>query len=128
MLEFGSKNSRELSAITLEKLKIVLPVLSMAANRFREEERNRIEAVIQKECTTIHSSVKWKFVESAKEYILKQDLGQKPVFTDLSFEEVFPLYGQLDIKGSSTKRNEAVLLDLSLQLNHVAKIINTALW
>jgi hypothetical protein len=38
------------------------------------------------------------------------------IFKEISFKNVFPLYGQIDIKGSSVKRNETVKKDLVEQL------------
>ena len=41
----------------------------------------------------------------------------------LFFNDVYPLFGQIDIKGSSTARNDATQQDLVLQLQHVEQII-----
>jgi len=126
-LELGSKNKHELNAASLNKLDDVLPVLSMAASRFKAEYTNQIEAVIQQECTTIHPSVKWRFEQEAKNYLAKQGEGERTTFNDISFKEVYPLYGQLDLKGSSEKRNEAVKDDLLTQMDAVKKVLTQAL-
>jgi len=122
-LEIASPRKYELNRSSLTKLVDVTPVLSMAVGRFKEEAKNRIEAVIQEECTTIHPAVKWKFEEEAKKYIYKKDSGEMPQFEDIAFKDVYPLYGQMDIRNSSSKRNEAVVMDMIKQLKDVRSIL-----
>ena len=126
-LELASERKRELNSLVMERLNLVLPILSMAAGRFTEEGRNRIEAVIQAKCTSIHPSVKWKFERSAREYIEAQEIGAKVEFSDLIFPKVHPLYGQMDIKGSSVLRNKAVMQDFTTQLKAVKSVFRKAL-
>ena len=126
LIEFGSKRKYELSSLSISKLADLLPIMSMAANRFEEETKNKIEAIIQEECTTIHSSVKWRFEEEACSYLEKLESNEKPNFKDIIFKDVYPLYGQTDIKSSSTKRNEAVIIDLTTQLNEVKHVLESA--
>ena len=47
---------------------------------------------------------------------------ENPVsFREVVFEDVYPLYGQIDIKGSSDARNHAIQKDLVLQLRGISK-------
>lgn len=125
-MELGSKKKYELNKGSLAMLDQILPILSMAKKRFQTESQNLVEAVIQQECTTIHSSVKWRFEEEAMKFIKTQEEGEEAMFTDIVFDHLYPLYGQLDIKGSSERRNKAVSKDLIKQLNAVSKVIKTA--
>ncbi|WP_462252370.1 GAF domain-containing protein [Ekhidna sp.] len=125
-MELGSKNKYELNRGSLDMLGQIVPILSMAKKRFQTESQNLVEAVIQQECTTIHSSVKWRFEEEAMKFINKQEEGEEAMFTDIVFDHLYPLYGQLDIKGSSERRNRAVSKDLIKQLNGVTKVLKTA--
>lgn len=125
-MELGAANNYELHEGTLAQLSQVLPILSMAKKRFHTEAQNLIEAIIQQECTTIHPSVKWKFEEEAKKFMDKQMAGEQPVFKDIVFDQLYPLYGQLDIKGSSERRNKAVSVDLIKQLKGVLKVFKAA--
>lgn len=126
-LELGSKRKRELNSVVMERLNLALPILSMAAGRFTEEGRNRIEAIIQEECTSIHPSVKWKFERAARAYMEAQEEGERAEFSDITFPKVYPLYGQMDIKGSSVLRNKAVMEDFTIQLKAVKNIFRKAL-
>lgn len=125
-IEVGSTKKYELHKGTINILDQVLPIISMAKKRFQTEGQNLVEAVIQQECTTIHSSVKWRFEEEACKFIEQQQLGEQPEFKDIVFNQLYPLYGQLDIKGSSERRNKAVSKDLMKQLKSVDEILKVA--
>lgn len=126
-MELASDRAYELNSISLIKLDQILPILALATKRFITEGQNHIEAVIQQECTSVHHSVKWRFEQEARQFVINTDKGEHAVFKDIIFREVYPLYGQLDIKNSSSMRNEAVKKDLMKQLNGVGKILTTAL-
>ncbi|GAB5525482.1 MAG: hypothetical protein Roseis2KO_33540 [Roseivirga sp.] len=126
-MELAARKRYELHKGSLKPLNTVMPILAMAHKRFITEAQNLIEAVIQQECTTIHSSVKWRFEEEAAKFIEQQARGEQPDFTDIAFDNLYPLYGQMDIKGSSERRNKAVSADLIKQLNSVNKVLRIAL-
>ena len=125
-LELGARERYALNNGTLSSLSLITPILAMAHKRFKEEAQNRIEAIIQQECTTIHQSVKWRFEEEAEKFMKMQFQNEQPVFKDIVFNNLYPLYGQMDIKGSSMKRNEAVSSDLIKQINGVTKVLKYA--
>ncbi|MGK7397292.1 MAG: GAF domain-containing protein [Candidatus Cyclobacteriaceae bacterium M3_2C_046] len=125
-MELGAKEAYTLHKGIVFLLSNVLPILAMAHKRFLNETQNLIEAIIQQECTTIHSSVKWRFEEEARQFMSQKMKGEQPVFKDIVFNNLFPLYGQVDVKGSSQRRNKAVMADLSRQLEEVIKLLNVA--
>lgn len=122
-VELALTGKYELSRASLNKLRDIIPILSMAISHFKAEEINELEAVIQREFTQIHDSVKWRFEEEAEKYIRSVQNNKKPLMQDLDFPNVYPLYGQLDIKKSSVTRNEAIQKDIANQLNAVQDII-----
>ncbi len=125
-IEIGAKKAYDLHNGSIGVLEKILPIIAMAQKRFQIEAQNLVEAIIQQECTTIHSSVKWRFEEEANRFMYKQINGEQPVFKDIIFNNLYPLYGQLDIKGSSSKRNKAVSIDLNKQLKEVKKVLTAA--
>lgn len=125
-IELASDTKHELNTISLTRIEKVLPVLGMSVKRFKTESQNQIEAIIQQECTTIHSSVKWRFEAEAKSFLSNRFENKEAVFDDIVFKDVYPLYGQIDIKNSSTKRNEAVKKDLKKQVSEVKDILKAA--
>ncbi len=126
ILEIVSDVPQLLNSVNAQKLADVMPFIVSAVERSKNEEENLIDAIIQKECTSIHPSVHWRFEDEAKKYILNQSLGQEPVFNSITFDNIYPLYGQIDIKGSSDARNKATINDLNLQLQKLKNIFELA--
>ncbi|WMI66186.1 GAF domain-containing protein [Aestuariibaculum sp. YM273] len=128
ILEIVSKTPKILNSVNANKLVDVMPFILSAVKRSKREYENLIEAVIQQECTSIHSSVSWKFENAARQFLKdKQDVGSNAIFSKISFENVYPLFGQIDVKGSSEVRNLATKRDLELQLTLVNRIIHDVL-
>jgi len=126
VLELVSPRKNELNSINAIKLDDILPYIVTAVKRNKTESENRIKAVIQSECTSIHPSVLWMFEKEAKRYIKEIDVDGLASFKDIAFKDVYPLYGQIDIIGSSEVRNSAILYDLTQQLELIEKIIEEA--
>ncbi|MBT8183856.1 MAG: GAF domain-containing protein [Eudoraea sp.] len=126
VLEVVSTKKGELNAVNALKLDDIMPFIVSAVVRSKIEEENLIDAIIQNECTSVHSSVYWRFQQEAKQFI-KDDLqGLQPSFNEIVFEDVYPLYGQIDIKESSQARNTAIQRDLIIQLSNINKVIKVA--
>lgn len=91
------------------------------------EIENEIEAVIQREYTSIHKSVYWKFREEVKKRVdpfnpHKTD-NETAAFEDIIFKDVYALYGETDIKGSSEKKNQAIVQDLNQQIAQIISLL-----
>lgn len=117
-VELVSARARELNSINANKLSYILPFLTDTIDRFYSELQNEVDAIIQNEYTAIHHSVYWKFREEALKHInsrAERDFAYK----EIVFREVYPLYGQIDIKGSSTARNESIEQDLIKQIERL---------
>ena len=127
ILEIVSEKPQVLNSINANKLVDVMPFIVSAVERSKNDEENLIEAIIQKECTSIHPSVHWRFEQEARNFIKDDFNGKDPSFNKIAFENIYPLYGQIDIKGSSQARNWATQQDLSIQLKAIKSIIEEAL-
>ena len=127
ILEIVSEQPKVLNSINANKLVDVMPFIVSAVERSKSEEENLIEAIIQQECTSIHPSVNWRFEKEARNFIKDQLNGVEPNFNKIAFENIYPLYGQIDIKGSSEARNSATQKDLKIQLESIKSIIENAL-
>jgi hypothetical protein len=123
ILEIISPKPQQLNSINANKLEDILPFLADSVRRSKELKENEMELLIQDECTSIHRSVHWKFKREAARVMKTQIKGGETSFKEIVFENVYPLFGQIDIKGSSVARNEATKDDLILQMKHVKKII-----
>ncbi len=127
VLELVSPRKNELNSINAIKLDDILPYIVTAVKRNKTESENRIKAVIQNECTSIHPSVLWIFEKEAKRFIKEIDGDGLTSFKDIAFKDVYPLYGQIDIVGSSDAQNSAILYDLTQQLELIENIIDEAI-
>ena len=123
ILELASAMPRVLNSVNTNKLDLVLPFLVDTIDRHNIELENQIEAVIQKEYTAIHSSVYWKFTKEAEKYLQTFDSTKDYVFKEITFKEVYPLFGEMDIRGSSEHRNSSVKEDLRNQLAQLSTIL-----
>ncbi|EAQ49540.1 GAF domain-containing protein [Leeuwenhoekiella blandensis] len=127
VLELVSTKKNALHSLNATKLDDVMPYIVSTVERKKFELENRIKAVIQSECTSIHPSVLWIFEEEAKRFIANQNQGKFAAFKDIAFEDVYPLYGQIDIVGSSDERNKAIQQDILIQLKMVHTILELAI-
>ncbi|AFL82386.1 hypothetical protein Aeqsu_2945 [Aequorivita sublithincola DSM 14238] len=123
VLELVSPNANDLNTINANKLRDIMPFMIDSVIRSKENLENELELVIQEECTAIHTSVHWKFRKEAKRYLSSISQGNPTIFREVVFKDVYPLYGQTDIKGSSAARNEATKKDLLLQLNYIENLL-----
>lgn len=122
VIELVSESPRELNSVNAVKLELVLPYLTDTIDRYNTDMQHQVEAIIQREYTTIHPSVYWKFKKESQNYFQNSSPGQDYIFKEIIFKNVFPLYGQIDIQGSSEHRNETVKKDLKNQLTTILEI------
>ncbi|MDI1255359.1 MAG: GAF domain-containing protein [Flavobacterium sp.] len=122
IIEVVSSKKRLLNTVNSHKLDIVLPYITDTIDRYYIDIQNQIDALIQKEYTTIHPSVYWKFRDEASQYI--NDTSGFSLH-EIVFKNVYPLYGQIDIKGSSVMRNNTTQEDIRLQVHLLISIFKT---
>jgi len=126
VLELVSKKKNALNSVNANKLAEIMPFIVSGVLRTMTEEANRMDAIIQNECTSVHPSVYWKFREEAKRFIVDDLENKSPSFKEIVFKDVYPLYGQIDIKNSSVARNIAIQRDLMIQLSEVNEVLSEA--
>ncbi len=120
IIELVSPRKKALNSINCHQLEVVLPYISESINRFYADVINQIGALIQREYTTIHPSVYWKFRDEA--YLHLNDADGSGLH-EIVFEDVYPLYGQIDIKGSSEMRNRTTGEDIAVQVDLLLEIL-----
>jgi hypothetical protein len=126
LLEIASSGAYDLNSININKLKDIIPVFEAAVKRTSEEHQNILEATIQEHYTSIHNSVKWRFYDAAEKYHEAHQTNENVKLDEIVFNDVYPLYGQSDIKGSSQARNNAIQEDLSTQLSLAITVLKDA--
>jgi hypothetical protein len=127
ILELGTPYVGKLNPVSAGKAEDVLPMFSTAIKRVLVEMETDIRAIIQEEFTAIHPTVEWKFIEASAGLMQKRLQGQKAIAEDIVFEEVYPLYGMADVRGSSSERNLAIQQDLIDNLELADKVVSDIL-
>ncbi|HVW60789.1 MAG TPA: hypothetical protein VHC48_12155 [Puia sp.] len=116
VLEVSSRKEGVLDQSLLYKLDIVLPLLAQLLQKNIDEFEASLKNVIKENFTSIQPAVEWKFNEAAWHYIKEQQWGeQRPTIETIYFENVYPLYGAIDIRNSTVERNNALRKDLETQ-------------
>jgi hypothetical protein len=126
LLEIASPRAYDLNTVNINKLKDIIPVFEAAVKRSSEEHQNVLEATIQEHYTSIHNAVKWRFYDAAEKYHIESQTNENAKLDEIVFKDVFPLFGQSDIKGSSEARNEAIKEDLTTQLTLAITVLEDA--
>ncbi|MDF1701843.1 MAG: GAF domain-containing protein, partial [Planctomycetota bacterium] len=117
LLELGSRRAEAITPAVSHKFQDLLTPLTVAARREMDETTSAVERAIKAHCTAIHPSVAWRFEEAAFRYTLAMAESGSAVFEPIVFDNVHPLYGAMDIRGSSSARNTAIESDLLEQID-----------
>ncbi|MGF6844786.1 GAF domain-containing protein [Chitinophaga sp. W3I9] len=124
VLELASSTPNRLSADPLWKLQNTYPLLVLMLNRSMNILENRLNEVIKDQFTALQPSVEWKFVDAAWSYLLTPEEERKDI-ESISFDEVYPLYGAVDIRNSSVQQGTAIREDLQEQLELIRDTLET---
>ncbi|MBC7904411.1 MAG: hypothetical protein H7Y27_13385 [Gemmatimonadaceae bacterium] len=104
----------------------VCNLLQLALKKSTEQSNNEINKIIKEQFTAVQSSVEWRFVQAATNFLARHNKGEEVKMEPIVFEQVFPLYGAIDIRNSSGERNNAIQQDLVEQLKTVREIVTSA--
>ena len=127
IFELGSQKINELNAITAKRLEQIIPLFTTALMRSVDELETKVEAIVQQQFTAIHPTVSWRFFDAAENLLKRNQSDSKAIIEDIAFPDVYPLYGQSDIKDSSVERNNAIRADMIEQLTLAQTILNAAI-
>lgn len=123
-MELASKEPYRFNRHILVKLREIISLFTVGSNRWVQEMDNNINFFIQKQFTYIHPSVEWKFQEVSQKFLFAaREQGKTPSLDPIVFKNVYPLYGQADIVGSSKIRNRSIEADMLDNLQRVQKVM-----
>ncbi|WP_321370320.1 hypothetical protein [uncultured Draconibacterium sp.] len=126
LLEFACTKPNSISMVQIKRLHDVFPTFALALKRSKEEWNDKIRAVIQDQFTAIHPTVEWRFREAVGHFLAENKNGGKSTVESIVFNDVVPIYGASDVRGSSMERNMAIRADLTEQLKHAREILDYA--
>lgn len=125
-IEIISNHKYALHSVNSTKLDDVIPLINDTIERVQSDIKNNLEAIIQREYTAIHPSVYWKFLKEARSYFYENSDVPDYLFKEVEFQNVFPLYGETDIKGSTFLRNKVTFEDVKMQLEELIGLFRYA--
>ncbi|MEO6722287.1 MAG: hypothetical protein ABIN67_18105 [Ferruginibacter sp.] len=104
----------------------LLPYVSQLLQHSVDKVNFKIEAIIKDKFTNLQPAVQWKFNEVAWHYFRNNIVENKRIpIEEITFSEVYPLYGAIDIQNSTIERNKALRKDLLVQLSFLREIFKT---
>ncbi|MBE7176275.1 MAG: hypothetical protein INR69_07735 [Mucilaginibacter polytrichastri] len=109
--------SRNLATRLEPALNLIADLLEFMISRFQE----KVRTVIKERFTPLQPSVEWKFNEAAWQFVRSKSTDENRL-PNVVFEDVFPLYGAVDIKNSSVERNKAAQSDMIRQLEQTVEL------
>jgi hypothetical protein len=131
ILEAYSDRAGVLQETNLTQLENVLPLLAQLLQKSILDFNAYMDHTIKDVFTPLQPSVEWKFREAVWEYRKDHFFGtRRPAIPAVSFEDIYPLYGAIDIRNSTVERNKALRTDLIFQVKlllHTLDEIDTQL-
>lgn len=125
LLELTSSIPNQFNQEVLARIEPAMPLLSLALLKNRDTFNHRIEKLIKEKFTALQPAVEWKFAEVAWQYMHSHhNGGPASIPGNVVFEQVYPLYGAIDIRNSSIERSHAIQKDLKEHLNLVESTLN----
>jgi hypothetical protein len=118
-LEILASKDLQIGSNLLLNVGYVQEMLQFAINSYRYQVRSRVDETVKKHFTAVQSSVGWKFNKASVHFLAKKIEGSTAEMEPIIFEDVYPLYGILDIKNSSQERKRAIQQDLLQQLHYL---------
>ncbi|GAC1375417.1 MAG: hypothetical protein NVSMB30_19450 [Hymenobacter sp.] len=127
LLELGTPAVGGLDQFDMDKVAQFVPLFAVAVKRNAEDLQTRVQAIIREKFTAIHPTMEWRFTDAARNLLAQFDAGNRAAEMEpIVFEDVYPLHGSCDIRGSSTARNEAIQGDLIEHLTLANKVLKKA--
>ncbi|MBK5271100.1 MAG: hypothetical protein JJE22_08815, partial [Bacteroidia bacterium] len=126
ILEIMSETPGSLRHTHINKIEAAIPLFTLGLEKSLESLDTQIDKVIKEQFTAVQPAVEWKFTEVALNYIVNKQHNEDVKIERIAFNEVYPLYGAIDIRNSSTERSHAIQLDMVEQLELASKVVKKA--
>ena len=125
LLELASPVPNLLNLEVMARLEPAMPLISLALLKNRDTFNNRIEKLIKEKFTALQPSVEWKFAKVAWEYMHSDNENGSAVITqNVVFDNVYPLYGAVDIRNSSMERSVTIQKDMKAHLDLINEVLD----
>lgn len=126
LLELASTEGGTFKFTHLTQLQPAIQLFALALEKHAENLELQIDKIIKDHFTAIQPAVEWKFTEAAFNYLQSQHAQEGARMAAIAFENVYPLYGAIDVRNSSLERNNAIREDMVEQLTQAAAVLDKA--
>ncbi len=126
LLEVLSLKSGQLQLPHLTSIQPAIPLFALALEKNEESLELQIDKTIKEHFTAIQPAVEWKFTEAAFHYLQHRQQSELAKMPNIGFDDVYPLYAAIDIRNSSSERNQSIQLDLLEQLEMAKNVLDKA--
>ncbi len=126
LLEITSKEAGLLKPEHISRIETVIPLFTLGMEKSLERLNSTVDGIIKKKFTSVQPAVEWRFTEAAVNHIVHLQRKEDKKIERIVFPEVFPLYGALDIRNSSTERSNAIQRDVLDQLDMAKQVVRKA--
>jgi len=109
---------------TLALLEPAIAPIAQLLQIYIDEFNLELENIIKEKFTSIQPSVQWKFNEVAWHHLHDKKKHLPVRNEDISFKDVYPFYGAIDIRNSTIERNMASKADLSYHLSLLSETLD----
>lgn len=110
---------------SLSQIGMAKPLIAEFFQNAIEHFNKNIETIIQEKFTSIQPSVQWKFRKAAWHFIRDNSQERPAVMGKIVFENVYPVYGAVDIRDSTLLRNDSLRKDLKFQFESIVDLLKT---
>lgn len=102
-----------------------IPLLAQLAAEALFIFKSGLEQIILNNFTALNPAVEWRFNEVAAEQLASymREQGAQPI-ERVRFEKVYPIYGAIDVKGSTQLRNSIYRKDGILKINRLEQFLD----
>jgi len=122
LLEIVANEPGVLKPEHLTMIEEIIPLFTLALEKSQENLEAEIDRKIKENFTAIQSAVEWKFTEAAFTYIQQKQFNRNVKLPSIKFDDVYPLYGAVDIRNSSLEGSNSIQSDLIDQLKMVKTV------
>ncbi|MEO5996757.1 MAG: hypothetical protein ABIN89_08495 [Chitinophagaceae bacterium] len=123
IFEIAGDKGEPSDTFQLDTLKPAIPYISQLLRLYIDNFNSRIESIVTDKFTNIQPAVQWKFNEVAWHHFRNNEIEHKDfALEDITFKEVYPLYGAVDMRNSTDERNQSLREDLQLHIGLLIEI------
>lgn len=125
VLEIYSSEELEVDEKLLSRLHSAMPLLGQLLQYRIEEFNTKMDAVLKDKFTALQPSVQWKFNQVVWDFLkMSKEKRKATEIETVTFKDLYPLFGAVDIRNSTVERNYALKEDLKVQLSILIDTLN----